>query len=251
MSRSIPFTHLPNGINIIFQHLLLIYDSVIWSRSEFSPSFTSDPWTNPTCPTFTINRAAGAPWFSLEVSGQPSYSFITVETSWKLPHGCCHWNITDSTPIGWCQWNHQDGFLIGCLASTFVTVCQAPEQEMSVPLWIESYVTSLLRELQEHSALHELEGLMWLNLFTHLSPPLSPFNVLLQPFWSLSFHSTHGPTPKLLDLPFPLPLNNWITSFLFLHMSAQTLPYLWWLYIKRNPLLSFWVSLTCLLAKSL
>lgn len=60
--------------------------TVIWSHSECSPSFTSDPWTNPTCPTFTINRVTGALYFSLEVSGQPPYSFISVETSWKLPH---------------------------------------------------------------------------------------------------------------------------------------------------------------------
>ena len=186
-----------------------------------------------------------------------------------------HWKYLDSLLIASSQWKHHgsfltaviehhgqhphwlisvepsDGFLIGCLASTFVTVCQAPEQEMSVPLWIASYVTSLLRELQEHSTLHELEGLMWLDLFTILRPPSSPFNVLLQPYWYLSFYSTCGPTPKLLDLLFPLPLNNWITSFLSLHMSAQTLPYLWWLYIKGNPLLSFWISLTCLLAKLL
>lgn len=81
--------------------------------------------------------------------------------------------------------------------------------------------------------------------------PSQTYLVLFQLYWSLSFHSARGPTPKLIDLLFPLPLNNWITSFLFLHMSAQTLPYLWWFYIKSNPLLSFWISLTCLLAKSL
>lgn len=64
---------------------------MIWSHPEFSASFTSDPWTNPKCPTFAINPAIWAHCFSLEASWQLPYSLISVETPQNFLIGCLHW----------------------------------------------------------------------------------------------------------------------------------------------------------------
>ena len=228
--------------SIIFEHLLLFYDSIIWSHPWVFSFFyfwtTGKPCKADLCykswnlsPSFSLEPSQQHPhWlFSVEISQELPHWLLSLETSWQLPYWlfsfhCCHSRakLQSETLV----FLYEPNRIMSLLCSQSSKNFPVPSETKTKPLpWSRRHCRTLDPGQNVHKTLDQEKGhwhlvmskIIWLgpNMLT---------DILDRTKCLLILEVLHNLTPFLFSLPSPSPSLSYSSAtglFLFITQTCS------------------------------